>query len=63
MNVVSTTFIHDDFIRKSILVNRLFEKGCCCLFITMLREHKINRITLLIKDSTQMAMSPLHVDF
>ena len=44
MNVVSTTFIHDDF-------------------ITMLREHKINRITLLIKDSTQMAMSPLHVDF
>jgi hypothetical protein len=30
-------------IRKAIIVNSLFEKGCCSLFITTLRQHEIKR--------------------
>jgi hypothetical protein len=34
-------------IRKAIIVNNLFEKGCCSLFITTLRQHEIKRITVI----------------
>jgi hypothetical protein len=44
--LVCTAFIHNDLIRKAIIVNSLFEKGCCILFITTLRQHEIKRITV-----------------
>jgi hypothetical protein len=31
---------------KAIIVNGLFEKGCCSLFITTIRQHEIKRITV-----------------
>jgi transposase-like protein len=43
-----TLDIHNDLIRKAIIVNSLFEKGCCSLFITTLRQHEIKRITVTI---------------
>jgi hypothetical protein len=50
---------NNDLIRKAIIVNSLFEKGCCSLFITTLRKHEIKRITVTINHSVNSPIPPL----
>jgi hypothetical protein len=48
---LTLSFIHNDLIRKAIIVNCLLEKGSCSVFITVLRQHEIKRITVTINGS------------
>jgi hypothetical protein len=45
------TFIHNDLIRKAIIVNCLLEKGSGSVFITEHRQHENNRTLFTINGS------------
>ena len=56
----STTFIHDDFVRKPVNVDGLFEKGGSCGFISTFGKHEINSVFELIDNALQI--NPLAFD-